>query len=189
MKTIVFCAFAFMAIHGALEAADIAPPPRLAIPDTATQSKMESARGSATASLQDSVLREKLLADYSSWQSNWKGSDLHPSLSYIDGKPILMLVVSSSEANSGKYARMKAIVAACGFLLADDAFEQAVISIISYDPLKPAKQPSRNTTVKRATFQAAVNQAGKKETFQKSLEASQEDEDFSRKICADLGIQ
>ena len=152
--------------------------------------RLSVAVDAATAAI-PSALRSRTDAAHANWLKTQGGADFRADLSYGGGRPIMLLIVASDESVAAQTHRMSAIFEACSFLLQDDAFDQAIICISTYDPAHPQTMTTRNTPVSRAAFQAALKKAGKSIVVATALTAVRGDDSASatRQICTDLAIR
>jgi hypothetical protein len=172
----------FVAIATLVGAADHdAGPPPFVIPSTgAAMEQLE---------LPSVAIRQSLDRGHSDWKQLDGGGEYHSSLSYMKGKPVMMIITAATEDGVRKEHRKGAIVQACGFLLDAGAFEQAIICVVEVDLAKPDKQRVRNNQVTRGTFQAAVRKITKADEVKDALRKAKNERGHSEAICAELGIE
>lgn len=161
----------------------IKPPPFVDVPG---QPRDTGSRDKATDAIPSAVLT-KVQAAHEKWL-NQGLTDLYPKLRYAGGYPTLMLVAPADEPPGKQLRRLRAIVQACAYLVSDDAFDHAIISITTFDHNNPQATNTRNTVVRRADFQTSVKKAGNAPTLGAALDVAQRGDVSTRQICADLGI-
>ena len=134
-------------------------------------------------------VRQSVELSHGVWRTSSGGGNYHPSLTYLKGSPVLMLVTTTHENAEKKLHRKGAIVQACGFLLDAPAFERAIICVVEIDPDKPNQQRVRNYPVQRGSFASAARKATKSEDLADALGKAKNDHGHAEKICVDLGIE
>jgi len=161
-------------------AAQSSGPPPFAIPSAGVAAGEVAV---VSASTRQSV--ERALLD---WKASDGGKEYHPTLTYMKGRPVLMLITSNLEHAARKQHRRGAIVQACGYLLDVPAFDRAVICVVEVDPEKPDQQRVRNHAVERGSFASAARKATKVDDVKDALRKAKSESGHADKICADLGI-
>lgn len=117
------------------------------------------------------------------------GVEFFPSLTYVAGRPVLMLITDPKEPSSVLDRRQSALVKACEFLLADGAFDRAVICVVESDAPRGKVNRNRNTEVRRDRFRAAVKGAGKSDDLPEALAAVRTRMTHVRQVCEQLGLR
>ncbi len=135
-----------------------------------------------------SAIRAKTDAAHASWIAQG-GAEFSPHLNYAGGAPILMLMVPVDESPATQARRLKAMVQSCEYMVADGSFDHAVVCIATYDPRDRQSMATRNTTVRRDAFQAAVGKAGHSAKLPDALTAAYHTPGAVEQICAELGIR
>ncbi len=175
-------AFLWVALLGAPAFAQTSSPPPFVLPPPAPAAD-------ATAQPEVPVVqRAKMDQAHAQWQVRDGGADYHTSLTYLRGKPVLMLITETDESGSKALHRKRAIVQACGFLLDDTTFERAVVCIVEVDLRKPDKPRVRNHDLQRTVFQTAAKNATQTIDAKDALRKAWDDDAPTLRICADLGI-
>jgi hypothetical protein len=135
----------------------------------------------------DPALRDRIMAAHAAWLKQ-AGNEFAPSLQFVGGSPILMLNTTPNEPAARKSRRLNAIVAECGFLLDDAAFDRAVVCVAVFDPKNPASTTTRNVEIKRGRFQAAAKKAGNVPDVAKGVALAAQNASVTSALCRDLGV-
>lgn len=134
------------------------------------------------------ALRAQTGAALEGWKGVGGGAAFSPGLTYVSGKPALMLVTSNGESESTKLNRKRAIVTACDFLLDAGAFDEATICVVSTDPHGKHAVAAKNTRVTRAQLEQTFVQSGKAANAKDGIKKARTDDALVGEICTALGI-
>lgn len=129
---------------------------------------------------------------HAAWKQQ-EGREFNPSLTYVDGVPMLMLVTAKDENPGQLLRRQRAIVAACDFLLDDAAFSKLVVTVVSADPKNPRVQTTANFEILRGNFKEAVQESAKsangKADAKAAVREAKETDSVLRSTAAKLGLK
>lgn len=117
------------------------------------------------------------------------GVEFHPSLTYVRGRPVLMLITDREEQPSVRDRRQSAMVKACEFALSESVFDRLVISVVETDAPRGKAMAVRNAEVRRDKFHAAVKNASKSDDIPTALTKIRGRMPEVRLVCAELGIR
>lgn len=134
-------------------------------------------------------LKARLATRRDAWRRSTGSDEFHPSVSVVNGRPILMLMTSSDESAARQSRRLKAAVDACDFMLDDDLFEVATICVATVEKNNPRAVVTRNTEVRRADFRSQVAKSGKKTEYRAALAGSKADDTSLRALCDALDLK
>ena len=116
------------------------------------------------------------------------GADYQPTLTFLRETPVLMLVTTPREPAARSLQRKRAIVQACGFLLDDGAFPDAVICVVEAEPGRPGAPAVRNHPVSRADFGRSLRAESGAADAAAALRAAKADDALTLRLCAALRI-
>lgn len=159
------------------------PPPFVDVPG---QKHDNGSVDRATEAIPAAILA-KVQAAHDAWRAA-NGSNLYPKLRYAGGYPTLMLVQPADETAGKRLQRLRAILGACEYLVADDTFDHAIVCITTFDRKNPQATTTRNITIKRTDFQGAVTKVGKAPLFSAALVAAKRSDAAMQEVCTQLGI-
>ncbi len=125
---------------------------------------------------------------HASWREREGGAEYQPTLSFLRGTPVLMLVTAPREPAARVLHRKRAMLQACGFLLAEGAFADAVICVVESDPARPAAPAVRNHPVNRADFGRSLRTEAGVPDVAAALRAARADDALTLRLCAALRI-
>jgi hypothetical protein len=151
-------------------------PPPLPLPTPAAIPPAEASRRSAAASA------------HARWKHEDGGADFHPSLTYLRGTPVLMLITEPGEPGPKTLRRKRAIVQAGAFLLDDTSFERAIVCVVEADGRSAAKPRVRNYDLRRPDFHHTARTAAGAADARQALRQARDADALTLRICADLGI-
>lgn len=146
------------------------PPTTSAVPTT------EAARRSAAASA------------HHRWKHADGGADFHPSLTYLRGTPVLMLIAEAGEPGPKTLRRKRAILQAGAFLLDDAAFDRAIVCVVEEGNHPAAKPRVRNYDLHRSALHHTARTAAGATDARQALRQARDTEALTLRICAELGI-
>jgi hypothetical protein len=136
----------------------------------------------------DPVLTGRVQNAHAQWAKAGDGKEFSPSLSFVGGRPIVMVMAESDENPGMQNRRLKAMVEACEFLVDDSAFESAVLCVSTRDAKNPKVMTTQNTEVHRSAFQAAAKSAGKSNNLPAALTNVHASDVAVKAIAAALGL-
>ena len=179
--------FAAFVLGAALASAQSSTP--LALPTGGRPPARINDASPASAPAVSPALRQQANAALENWKTAESGAAFAPGLTYVNGKPALMLVTSSTEPAATKLNRKRAIVTACDFLLDAGAFDEATICVVTSEKNGKSPAAAKNYRVKRAQFEQAATQAGKSANAKDAVKKARNDDALVGDICAALGIE
>jgi hypothetical protein len=149
---------------------------------------LSSADLSAQSTDVPSALRATLESAHTAWKKDG-GAEFKSGLTYVQGVPTLMVISTPAEPSDKKMRRKRSLVAACEFLLEDQAFSSAMICVVEADSRDPKKQTVSNVEVRRGNYQEAVKQAAKVSDLKEAGKKAKETDSVVETVCAELGIK
>jgi hypothetical protein len=173
------------AYPGFLTSADPSQPPPFADGPASGPQSAEAVVPSAGVT---PALRVKIDAAYGTWLRTKGIAAFKPGLFYAGTRAFLTLETVARELPSVQGQRRKAIVTACGFLLADDAFERVSLTVSFVDAREPGIVPGQTVEFPRAAFQAAVGRAGASANFTTAFAAVARDDRALAQVCTELSV-
>lgn len=151
-------------------------PPPVPLPAPAAIPPAEAGRRHAAASA------------HARWKHADGGADFQPSLTYLRGTPVLMLITEAGEPGPKTLRRKRAIVQAGAFLLDDTAFERAIVCVVETDGRSAAKPRVRNYDLRRPDFHHTARTAAGAPDARQALRQARDTDALTLRICAELGI-
>lgn len=122
------------------------------------------------------------------WRDREGGAEYQPTLTFLRETPVLMLVTAPREPAARALHRKRAILQACGFLLDDGAFTDAVICVVESDPARPGAPAVRNHAVNRTDFGRSLSTESGAADAAAALRAAKADDALTLRLCAALRI-
>lgn len=141
-----------------------------------------------TSTADDLPRRAAAAQAHASWRDREGGADYQTTLSFLRETPVLMLVTTPRERADRALHRRRAIIQACGFLLGEEAFPEAVICVVEADPAEPGAPAVRNHPVGRADFAARLRAESGTPDFVAALRTARGNDALTLRLCAALGI-
>jgi hypothetical protein len=137
------------------------------------------------------ALKQRITTAHSTWQRR-EAAGLNATLSVAYGKPTLFFTFITEQGpqrSQETSSRQLAIVTALDFLLADDAFAQARLSITEYSLNKASGRTLAEYDITRAQFQAATTGITRSQSSKDAVKNARRDKGILSEICARLGIK
>ena len=126
---------------------------------------------------------------HATWRDREGGAEFQPTLTFLRGTPVLMLVTATREPAARALLRKRAIVQACGFLLDEAAFANAVICVVESDHARPGAPSVRNHAVSRSDFVHNLRKETGATDIARALGAARADDALTLRLCGALKIE
>ena len=140
----------------------------------------------------DPAKKQAVMSAHDAWKKDRGGHEFFSGLTFVGGRPIIMLITDQNESLPAQARRKAAIVGACEFLLDSSAFDTVSICVVEMIRSQNANlrsQTIRTTQVPRYNFEAAARNFGRSSDLRAAIAAAKVDEAAVYQICTQLGIR